>query len=145
MYSFERILIPTDFSPAAWQAIKAGVALAKIPTSRIQLLHVYPHQLDLESRNNKHYNMLKDKIVQMAIELSEIHELDIKGEVLIGNISATIIKYIGINQIDLVLMGANSSNLDSHIGSHTTLLIESSCAPVMVIPPTIVDVEEKVV
>jgi len=131
-------LIATDFSPAAWQAIKAGVALAKIPSANVVLLHVFPNSTEgLDETERSHYLHIKNKISQIANELSQDNDLFIDSVILKGNVAEVIRKYIKEHNIDIILMGANSSNLDSHLGSHTTLIIESCKAPVMVIPPII--------
>ena len=142
MYEFQKILIATDFSPAAWQAIKAGVALAKLPRAKILLLHVYPNRIDqLDESEQNHFTNVRNKISKMAAELSSNHDLEIESVILNGNVPEVITKFIKENRIDLVLMGANSSNMDSHLGRHTTLVIESSRSPVMVIPPIVEKVE----
>ncbi len=140
MYSFNNILIATDFSPAAWQAIKAGVALAKTRSAKIVLLHVYPDRDESIDKNEEtHYQNIKSKISKIAGELSEDNDLSIDSIILKGNVPNVIAKYIKENNINLVLMGANSGNMDSHLGSHTTLVIESIRAPVMVIPPLVAE------
>ena len=142
MYNFKNILIATDFSPAAWQAIKAGVALAKLPNAKITLLHVYPRRADPEDNTElHHFANLRKRITKISSDLGSNHRLEIDSVILNGNIPDVITKFVKENQIDLVLMGANSSNMDSHLGRHTTLVIESSPAPVMVIPPIIENVE----
>lgn len=142
MYDFQHILIATDFSPAAWQAIKAGVSLAKIPSAKIVLLHVFPNRIEqLDETERTHFNNVKQKISKIAEDLGNNHGLEIESAILNGNIPQVITKFVKENNIDLVLMGANSSNMDSHLGRHTTLVIESSPSPVMVIPPLVGDME----
>ena len=138
MYSFNNILIATDFSPAAWQAIKAGVALAKVQFAKIVLLHVHPDRNEnIDEIERTHYTNIKNKISKITSELSSNNNLSIKSVVLKGNVSEVITSYIKKHNIDLILMGANSGYLDSHLGSHTTLIIESTKVPVMVVPPII--------
>ncbi len=142
MYDFQKILVATDFSPAAWQAIKAGVALAKMPASKILLLHVYPNRTgDTDASEQNHFANVRNKISKIASDLSKNHGIEIDSLVLNGDVSNVIAKFVKENDVDIVLMGANSTSLDSHLGRHTTLVIESSPAPVMVIPPIVENIE----
>ena len=136
MYQFNNILIATDFSPAAWQAIKAGVAFADIHNAKITLLHICPNRSQNNDKSEqRHYINIKNKISIIAREIGIDNNLSIKSVVSKGNVAEEITRYIKKYNIDLILMGANSGNMDSHLGSHTTLIIESTKVPVMVIPP----------
>ncbi len=135
-YQLRNILVATDFSPAAWQAVKISAGIAGGCHCKVHLIHVHSGQATNEKWNSEHSENVKDKMIQIANELSQTHNIEIQAVTLTGNVTNELNRYIEKHKIDMVLMGANSS-FDSHVGSHTTLMIESSEAPVLVIPPTL--------
>lgn len=135
MFQFSHILVPTDFGPAAWQAVKAAISIAQTLSAELHLIHVYPHQrdrlTDAEKQNLVH---LKVKMDRLTKELSTSNNTKITCDVLPGNFIRVLKKYISQHRTDLIMIGTNSSNTDNHVGSHTRLVIENLACPVMVVP-----------
>ncbi len=134
-YRLRNILVATDFSPAAWQAIKVSAGIASGCDCKVFVVHVQSDDFDGSDNGLiDHYEKIKEDVSQIAYDLGKTYHFHIESTVLTGNITDKLNEFINEHDIDLVLMGANSS-FDGHVGSHTTLMIESSSAPVLVIPP----------
>ncbi|GAB4230285.1 MAG: universal stress protein [Ekhidna sp.] len=129
------ILIPTDFSPASWNATQFGLELSRQNHEvRLSLLHVYP-----VSNSRKQVvatpvlDGVKSRMNKLAKDLTSNPEI-IKNVVLSGSVEKTLIDFIKENKFDLVIVGVNSNGSTNEIGSHTASLIEKSGTPVLVVP-----------
>ncbi len=138
MFQFSHILVPTDFGPAAWQAVKAGIAMAKTLSAELHLVHIYPHHKERLSESEKqNLEKLRVKMERLTRELSDSHNLTITCDLLHGNFLKVLKKYTANHKTDLIMIGTNSSNVDNHMGSHTRMIIENLTCPVMVVPVTV--------
>lgn len=133
------ILIPTDFSPASWNATQFGLELSQLNSYvKLSFLHVYPvssKQLkngDLKAAN-KQIALMENRMNRLSHDLTESDDL-IKNVVLPGNVDEVMIQFIEENQFDLVIVGINSNGQNNDIGSHTINLIKESGIPVMIVP-----------
>lgn len=139
----KRILVPTDFSKQAENALKVAAQLAKKHDCDIYLLHILEiplHEVDpISSSNNlpeavffmklahqkfeklKKKKYLKDLIIHEIVDFHEIF----KG------IFQTCKKY----DIDLIIMGSNgvSGLREMLIGSNTEKVVRTSETPVLVV------------
>jgi len=141
MIQFKRILIPTDFSPAAWNAINMAIDISCGKTASITLLHVYPASAKFDTRTkylnselNADLERLKKRMTTFSDELSKGKDLEIDSVILNGWVDEEILEYVQKNDFDLVIMGVNSNGLDNRPGSHITQMIEKTSTPLMVIP-----------
>lgn len=134
-----KILIPTDFSPASWRATIFGLEMAKLNNSELSLLHVYP-LVSKYSKGNRHIEMptkleeVKKKMNEFSQNLMERGNSEISNVVLPGNVEETMIKYVEEHDFDLVIVGVNGNGTNNELGSHTAKLIERSGTPVLVVP-----------
>ncbi len=132
------ILIPTDFSPASWNATQLGIELfQRHEDTKLSLLHVYPiaakYQEDSEDTEKKIEHM-KNRMIQLSNDLNEKITNAIENVVLPGNVNDVMLEYIENNRFDLVIVGINSNGQNNDIGSHTINVIEKSGVPVMIVP-----------
>jgi len=141
MIQFKKILIPTDFSPAAWNAINMAINISCGKTASITLLHVYPANAKFDTRTKNHdselnedLKRLKQRMTTFSDELSKGKDLEIDSVILTGWVDEEILSFIQKNEFDLVIMGVNSNGLDNRPGSHITQMIEQTSTPLMVIP-----------
>lgn len=135
MFQFRHILVPTDFGPAAWQAVKAAIAMAKTLPAELHLVHIYPYHKDkITDQDKENLARLKAKMDRLTKDISASNSIGISCDVLHGNFIRVLKKYVSQNRTDLIMIGTNSSNLDNHVGSHTRLVIEHLDCPVMVVP-----------
>lgn len=135
----DQILIPTDFSPAAWQATKIGMELANANNAELNILHVIP----MVSRftNDETLQKLPEKLDQVKSRMNELSRglaeegsVAIQNHVLPGNVAQTMLDFIRNHSYDLVILGVNSHGAGNDLGSHATLVIEQCNVPVMIVP-----------
>ncbi|MEM9896780.1 MAG: universal stress protein [Bacteroidota bacterium] len=134
-----QILIPTDFSPASWEATKLGVEIAKLRNATLSLLHIIPtvsrysdekKQLQLPDR----ISTIKKKMDEICLNLDTTNSILMQTHVLPGNVENTMSRFVQENIYDLVILGINSNGENNEIGSHTKHLIESCGIPVLLVP-----------
>lgn len=134
------ILIPTDFSPASWHATQFGLEFSRLYTdAKLSFLHVYPvssKQLKVgnQSVTTERMELMKNRMNQLAHDLSEKSEELISNVVLPGNVDEVMIQFIQDNDFDLVIVGINGNGQNNDIGSHTIHVIRESGVPVMIVP-----------
>lgn len=145
MHSFNNILIPTDFSPAAWSAVQFGLSLVKSVDSQLTLLHVFPYLAKFDRRkghlNNadlKTVDNIKKQMDEFCKELETNSSVNVKAVLLGGGVEKEILEFVERNVFDLIIMGVNSNGMDNHPGSHLSHIIEKANAPVLVIPNKLV-------
>lgn len=136
---FTHILIPTDFSPAAWKAVEVGLSLSDQYGCEISILHIYPvvsrfskkqASEDLHPKLEK----MKEHMTKLSDDLSTDKKTKINNLVVAGSIEKQLLEFVRQNAYDLVIVGVNSSGEHNSPGSHTVRLIEESDTPVLIIP-----------
>jgi nucleotide-binding universal stress UspA family protein len=141
-----KILVPTDFSECALNALGYAIGLAKDIDSTIILLHVIIYNdgvysnAEITGENNaKKYNDARyqlDKTSDFAKTLNR--EIEIKSILERGPAELIISKTIDSEKIDYVVMGTEgASGLNASIfGSFTSNVLLVSTCPVFTIPIT---------
>lgn len=144
----KKILVPTDFSKAAFNALLiASQVASKAENVMIELLHVEEplNNSNSTAEENLHQDiddifMLKllEKVNQKISKIthhSKFKNVKIKPIVKIGNIYESIINVIDKEEPDLVIMGARGINDWDRflVGSNTDKIVNSSCSPVLVV------------
>lgn len=138
------ILVPTDFSDNAANALDYAVALAKKSNSRILLLHVYqipypvsdtplPYTIDqIEAIRKGTEKQLKEIYTKISAENVKCTFLNKEGLIITDAIIDVIVK----RRVSLVVMGTKgASGLRKVVmGSNTARLVEHANCPVLVIP-----------
>lgn len=145
-YEIENILVPTDFSETANNAVRVAVGMAIRQKSILHLLHVVEsgHMSitpegsgimgSLEMPDLKNASNL---LVRQMQHISDIHKnLSVKILLDTGAVSQCVNKYIQENNIDLVIMGAHgiSGVKDYFMGTNTYEVIKHAACPVLSIP-----------
>jgi nucleotide-binding universal stress UspA family protein len=139
----KKILVPTDFSTQAENALKVAAQLAKKHKCEIYLLHVLEiplHKVDALST----YNNLPEAVYFMKLAHKQFEELKGKDylkklkvheHVEFQEIFKGIFHQCEKHNIDLVIMGSNGANglKEMLIGSNTEKVVRTSEAPVMVV------------
>ena len=139
----KKILVPTDFSPQAENALKVAAQLAKKHKCEIYLLHILEipmHKVDALSS----YNNLPEAVYFMKLAHKQFEELK-KNDYLDGlmihehvdfhEIFKGVFQVCKKEAIDLVVMGSNgvSGLREMLIGSNTEKVVRTSETPVLVI------------
>ena len=139
----KRILVPTDFSKHATNALKVAVQIAKEHDAEIVLLHMLelPQQTsDALDRGSEIPEIMLYK--KLAVQrVNDLTESDILAGVKASNIVQFERAFEGIlaiskeNDIDLVVMGSHGASgfKEMFIGSNTEKVVRSSEVPVLVI------------
>lgn len=139
------ILIPTDFSPASWNATQIGLELSRLNDETIlSFLHIYPlsarySQKDLQVISKQKLNEVEKRMDHLSTGLMDHPEKRIRNMVLSGNVEETMLRFMRENEFDLVILGINSNGRNNEIGSHTVSVIKESGIPVMIVPNRIAD------
>ncbi|MEC4115654.1 universal stress protein [Myroides phaeus] len=139
----KKILVPTDFSSQAYNAIKIAAVLAKKSNSEILLLHV----LDLPQQGSDSIskgspipevmffkNAAEHKLKELA--LSEIFNgVNVSTSLILERTSPGVVKTAETNDVDLIVMGSHgvSGAKEYFVGSNTQKVVRTSDIPVLVI------------
>ena len=145
----KKILVPTDFSKNASDAILVGAQMAKAFEAKLVLLHVnttsayaltMSEYYTIDMLNAEKYAQASyERLFAQRDELLSnpaYKGLDIKTYVESGFIHGTVNKLVEEEDIDLVVMGTKgASGLDGFIfGSNTERVIRTSHCPILIIP-----------
>lgn len=134
-----QILIPTDFSPAAWNATKYGLEMARLNHAKLNLLHIVPMGPHFSEKIRPHFlpeqlENVKLRMNKISSGLIEESHVTIQNFVLPGNVTDTLLDFIEKHSYDLIILGVNSHGANNELGSHTLMMIEKSGVPVLIVP-----------
>src|SRR6187402_1289048 len=139
----KKILIPTDFSKYADEAIEVGAQIAKKNNCEIILIHMLelPGQMNdaikgetsipeimlFKRKAEETLKNIKNRPYLAGIKITEVVRID--------NASRGINNYIKQNNIDLIVMGSHGASgiNEIFIGSNTEKVVRQSEVPVLVI------------
>ncbi|MGN6193442.1 MAG: universal stress protein [Ginsengibacter sp.] len=139
----KNILVPTDFSDAAFNAISYAAFLANIFEANLLLLHVYPNTAAFQEQfgamvyqTGEELEASNEKFLKKQIEgIARRFTVKINSLVLKGNPVYTINEIAKKYQSDLIVMGMKGKGESNSIfGSTTTAMIDKTCIPLLVIP-----------
>ena len=139
----EYILVPTDFSKNAFNALEYAIDVAKLFKAKIIILHTY----GIPSGGASSFKNISSKLKELAEEdllslRNAIAEKGLNDNVTIefDNLNTDIItgirETIEINDIGLVIMGtAGASGLkELFLGSNTSEVIQNISCPIIAVP-----------
>lgn len=140
----KKILVPTDFSKQAENALKVAAQLAKKHKSEIYLLHMLELPLGLVDQANTGGSSLPESLFFMKLahkRFKEVLSSDyLKGikvyeTVLFQNTFEGITEVGEKNKVDLIIMGSHGASgfKEMFIGSNTEKVVRTSKIPVLVI------------
>lgn len=139
----QKILVPTDFSDQAENALKVAAQLARKHNCEIHLLHILEIPLQKVDPLNS-YNDLPEAVFFMKLAHKKFEVLTekayLKGIVVheavdFHEIFKGIFHVCKKNEIDLIIMGSNGSSglTEMLIGSNTEKVVRTSETPVLVV------------
>lgn len=139
MKQISKILIPTDFSPSAWEAVQHGLSLARNEGLNITLLHVFPSAAQgrngFEPGEKEEYQNFLDQMQSLCDRLKPRYPgIDFHCELLRGSVNQELAGFLAKSQYDLIIMGVNSSVNHNSIGKHTAAMLHFSDTPVLIVP-----------
>jgi nucleotide-binding universal stress UspA family protein len=140
----KNILVPTDFSENAENALYYAIDLAKKENAKIILLHAYQinyknPEVPLDFVLEEEKQVIKESNNQLKTESLKIAQV---GNVMYEYMSIEdspidgILNTIKQKEIDLVVMGTKgmSNIFDAILGSNTAKIIEKASCPVIAVP-----------
>lgn len=140
----KRILIPTDFSEKANEAIKTAIYIADRIDAELYFLHSLDINDGLISREDPKSDKTREEILykraeeQLKNQLSNIKELQsVAFTPIIGerDVIKDILYHSKYEEIDMIIMGSNGTDglEEKLVGSTTERIVRYSKIPVMVI------------
>lgn len=137
------ILVPTDFSETATNAICYAAELAKWTKAKLLLLHVYhlplqvlevPYTITQETFALEEDTNHKMELIIKNIKKNQGKELIIEHVSIPGSATDEIACTAKEKNIDLIIMGTNGINHIGFWGSNTVQVLKHTQCPVLVIP-----------
>ncbi|MFB6155264.1 MAG: universal stress protein [Haloferacaceae archaeon] len=137
---YDEILVPTDGSRAAEQAIEHAVDIASQYGARIHALYVVDASAysSLEAGSEVVMDALEEEgeeaVDHVAARAAEA-DVDVETTVIAGAAYRSILRYADDNDIDLIVMGTHGrQGLDRYLlGSVTERIVRTSDVPVLTI------------
>lgn len=139
----KKILVPTDFSAQAENALRVAAQLAKKHNCEIHLLHILEiplHKVDALSTYNNlpeavYFMKLAHKQFEELKEKDYLNDLVLHEHVEFHEIFKGVFHVCKKQNIDLVIMGSNGATgfKEMLIGSNTEKVVRTSETPVLVI------------
>jgi nucleotide-binding universal stress UspA family protein len=140
----KKILVPTDFSSCAKNAIDFAVQSARYLPVEIHLLHVFESAQDMYTDYlgvNREFSQVllaeaQEKLDHLKQQIEETEGISIQTHISVIPLSNAILEVARELHIDLIIMGTlGASGLKEKIwGSKTASLIGKTHVPVLVIP-----------
>lgn len=140
----KKILVPTDFSKQAENAIKVAAHIAKNHDAEVHLLHMVElpmHQIIATSNHSElpeavFFMKMAHKNFEDCLEGKDyLEDIDVYEHIKFNEISIGIEEMCQENNIDLIVMGSHGSDglKELFIGSNTEKVVRSSKTPVLVV------------
>lgn len=146
MATITRILVPTDFSESADQALTYALKLAEGVGAAVRLVHVFDDPDDVGLYSHMYVPMpaeLRTQIVadlrkQLAARVATAADAKtVVAEVLTGRPAQAIVDDANAHQCDLIVMGTHGRHGVAHmlLGSVAERVIRTAACPVLVVRP----------
>ena len=144
-----KVVVPTDFSDNAYNALRYACQILKYERSEIFLLHAYADEVYNQDELVKRsfFNELKEACFQRSehsledilariVEYSPNPRHEFKTISVFGTLTDEVNDLVNNENIDLVIMGTRGATNDKNItfGSHTLQLLKYVQCPVLAIP-----------
>ncbi len=129
----KNILVPTDFSPASWEATLYAIDLCHKHQAKMTLLHVVPGKIGDTSGQVKHMSQKLNTLTK-SLNTNESNDL-ISGVTRTGMVVNEILNHLQEAEYDVVIMGVNGNGgMNKDLGKHARKIIESAVVPVRLVP-----------
>ena len=135
----EYILVPTDFSKNAFNALEYAIDVAKLFEAKIMIMHAYQMSSSSSSTKNNLKFKTEEEFVQLHYDLVNFGLNDIvpiEFESLNTDLTSGICNLIETNNVGLVVMGTTGASglKEMFLGSNTFNIIKQSTCPVIAVP-----------
>lgn len=144
---FRRILVGCDFSEDSAAAFECSLNMAQEFESELHLVHVvepteYKDHLKFPSRSGEPlpkdlHDAIKEKLAAMVPEEAMNWCKGLKTSVLVGKPYAELVRYAGIQDIDLIALGVRGHGMVETllVGSTTDRVVRRAPCPVLSVNP----------
>ncbi|MAP53904.1 universal stress protein [Altibacter sp.] len=138
----KRILVPTDFSSQAENALQVAVQMAKKHASVIYLLHSLDLPLHLARSGSGgslpeslYFIKLAEKNFEELLQKPYLQDVEVREAIGHAEIYEDVSEAVSANDIDLIVMGSHGASgfKEMFIGSNTEKVVRTSKIPVLVI------------
>jgi len=138
----DNVLIPTDGSDRAKDAVEYGLDLAEAYGTKVHVLYVvetkanYILTVELSDEEFEEYEEYGEKVVTEVVDRAADRGLAGTGSVKTGRVPEEIIEYAGTESVDLLAMGTHGrTGRDrlASLGSVTDRVVETAPIPVLVV------------
>lgn len=133
----KKILVPTDFSENALNALEYALAIASVTGSHVTVLHTYTVPRPTGSMASLADILKEDAEKEMSQFLGQLPDgVDVDGKILRGDAVDTISSYAEQSGYDLVVMGTQGASglKEVFIGSVTGGVMKKTLVAVLAIP-----------
>lgn len=140
----KKILVPTDFSTCAGNAVDFAVQSAKLLPAEIILLHAFEVKGNIYTDYmgiNKEFNQsllddMQQKLQEFKKSIEETEEIIVTTKIFRGTVKDAVVETAIAENADLIVMGTlGASGIKEKLwGSKTSSVIGSTYIPVMAIP-----------
>jgi len=141
MAFIKRILVPTDFSDPAKNALNYALTLAKMTDASIDLLHVYNVPVVDPYMPSDTMDVLMKEVRESAEKsmkdlLESTRYGNIKGECVLGFVTDDVAQYADNNEMDLIVMGTTGASglKEVFFGSNASGLMSKAHIKVLAVP-----------
>ncbi|MGF1533724.1 MAG: universal stress protein [Bernardetiaceae bacterium] len=148
----KKILVPTDFSDCADNALAAAVSIAKQSDAAIYLLHILTPASDTEKTQviaidgeAPHHIQATEQLAQARQHIKDRMEqyapVEIDGGICFDLVSRQIFEFIADKDVDMIVMGSHGAKgiKEVTVGSNTQKVVRNATVPVLVIKSTDAD------
>jgi nucleotide-binding universal stress UspA family protein len=140
----KQILVATDFSPSAANAMEYALGLAALLQFDICVIHaIHPTEGINNSTYNAifiedYYNNKRQALKEWALVYSDndtYKNISVTTLCDVGFLKAVITKYISANPVELLVMGiTGSTGISGIVGSNASMMVEKVKTPTLIIP-----------
>lgn len=141
-----KILVPTDFSDCADNALRAAVSVAEQSQAEVFLLHIMspsdesekPDIIDIEGAVPNHISAtekLEAARQEVRKRVEQYSHIEMDGGISFDLISRQIFEFVTDKDVDLIVMGSHGASgiQEMTIGSNTQKVVRNAEVPVLVI------------
>ncbi|MDW3195163.1 MAG: universal stress protein [Cytophagales bacterium] len=133
LQQIKNILVPTDFSPASWEATRYALDLCHQHQAKMTLLHIVPGKNGSQAMQVAHMSKKLDELTQ-SLNTSDLNNL-ISGLTKSGMVVQEILNHLKEVPYDIVVMGVNGNGgMNMNLGKNAREIVENSQIPVRLVP-----------
>lgn len=132
-----KILVPTDFSPAAENALDFACQMASVGNQEIVLLHIVSsHTEKLLAKKGKSKSELDDYMSELCEHANNEHAVAVTAKITEGSLISSIVDAASEHDIEWLLMGTHGTRgiRQALFGADALKIAEKCPVPVLTVP-----------